>query len=45
VQHQSIYNAVRSRDVETAVATVNEHLRQARQDLIGSDGLTLGARR
>ncbi len=35
-QHQAIYEAVRSRDVDAAVATIITHLEQARGDLVGS---------
>ncbi|MDH3376460.1 MAG: FadR family transcriptional regulator [Gammaproteobacteria bacterium] len=35
-QHQAIYEAVRSRDVDSAVATIMTHLEQARGDLVGS---------
>ncbi len=35
-QHRRIYTAVRARDVEAAVASITEHLHQARRDLLGS---------
>ncbi len=33
--HRAVVNAIESRDVETAVATIAAHLEQARSDLIG----------
>jgi DNA-binding FadR family transcriptional regulator len=35
-QHRRIYEALRSRDVETAVATMIAHLEKAREDLLGA---------
>jgi DNA-binding FadR family transcriptional regulator len=34
-QHRRIYEALRSRDVEAAVATMTAHLEKAREDLLG----------
>ena len=36
VQHRRLFTAIRSRDVDTAVSTITEHLQQARRDLLGS---------
>lgn len=35
-QHRRLFIALRSRDVDHAVATITEHLQQARRDLLGS---------
>jgi DNA-binding FadR family transcriptional regulator len=35
-QHEALYEAIRSRDVETAVAIITEHLHFARRQLIGA---------
>ncbi len=35
-QHRTLYEAIRARDTETAVATIVEHLEIARRDLIGA---------
>ncbi len=34
-QHRKLYEAIASRDVETAVATINQHLERARDHLLG----------
>ena len=35
-QHRRLYNAIASRDIDTALATIYEHLDRARTDLIGA---------
>ncbi len=35
-QHRQLYEALRSRDVETAVAVIERHLENARRDLVGA---------
>jgi DNA-binding FadR family transcriptional regulator len=35
-QHRQLYEALRSRDVEAAVATIETHLERARRDLVGA---------
>jgi DNA-binding GntR family transcriptional regulator len=35
-QHRALYDALRSRDVEAAVATIVRHLEKARRDLVGA---------
>jgi DNA-binding GntR family transcriptional regulator len=35
-QHRSLYEAIRSRDVEGAVAIITNHLHQARRQLLGA---------
>ena len=35
-QHRQLYNAIASRDIDTALATIYEHLDRARTDLIGA---------
>ena len=35
-QHRQLYNAIASRDNDTALATIYEHLDRARTDLIGA---------
>jgi DNA-binding FadR family transcriptional regulator len=35
-QHRSLYEAIRSRDVEAAVAIITNHLHQARRQLLGA---------
>jgi len=35
-QHRRLYNAIASRDIDTALATIYEHLDLARTDLIGA---------
>ena len=35
-QHRQLYEALRSRDVETAVAIIEQHLDKARRDLVGA---------
>jgi DNA-binding GntR family transcriptional regulator len=35
-QHRSLYEAIRSRDVEAAVAMITNHLHQARRQLLGA---------
>ena len=35
LQHRQIYEAVASRDMEGAVASINKHLELARADLLG----------
>ena len=35
-QHRKLYNAIASRDIDTALATIYEHLDRARTDLIGA---------
>ena len=37
-QHRSLYEALLSRDVDSAVLTITEHLHMARRDLLGVDG-------
>jgi DNA-binding FadR family transcriptional regulator len=37
-QHRNLYDAIRSRDVESAVAIVTAHLHYARRQLIGAEG-------
>jgi len=34
-QHRELYEALRSRDVETAVSVIERHLENARRDLVG----------
>lgn len=36
-QHRALYEALRHRDVQSAVDQITRHLEQARQDLIGAD--------
>jgi DNA-binding FadR family transcriptional regulator len=36
-EHRQLYEALRSRDVETAVSTITEHLEKARRDLLGAE--------
>jgi GntR family uxuAB operon transcriptional repressor len=36
-QHRALYDAIRSRDVETAVRVITLHLDKARRDLLGAD--------
>ena len=35
-QHRQLYEALRSRDVEAAVAVIEQHLEKARRDLVGA---------
>ena len=35
-QHRQLYNAISNRDIDTALATIYEHLERARTDLIGA---------
>jgi DNA-binding FadR family transcriptional regulator len=35
-QHRQLYNAIASRNIDTAMATMHEHLERARTDLIGA---------
>ena len=35
-QHRQLYNAIASRNIATAMATIHEHLERARTDLIGA---------
>ena len=35
-QHRQLYNAIASRDIDTSLATIYEHLDLARTDLIGA---------
>jgi DNA-binding GntR family transcriptional regulator len=35
-QHEALYEAIRSRDVESAVAIITRHLHSARRQLIGA---------
>ena len=37
-QHRNLYDAIRSRDVESAVAIVTAHLHYARRQLLGAEG-------
>ena len=37
-QHRSLYDSLRSRDVEASVRAITEHLEKARADLLGGDG-------
>jgi DNA-binding FadR family transcriptional regulator len=37
-QHRQLYEALRGRDVEVAVATIEAHLEKARRDLVGASG-------
>ena len=35
-QHRQLYNAIASRNIDAAIATIHEHLERARIDLIGA---------
>jgi len=37
-QHRALFKAIRSRDVEGALALISAHLDQARRDLLGVEG-------
>jgi DNA-binding FadR family transcriptional regulator len=36
LQHRALFEAVRSRDVDAAIATIEAHLEEAREDLLGA---------
>jgi len=42
VQHLALYEAIRTRDVETAVSTITAHLHHAKRQLLGANSADRG---